>query len=280
LSCRRIQKAFGDRMVLSDIDLDITQGDRIALVGRNGAGKSTLANILTGSMDYDYGTIISSRQEFSIGYLRQTEAEPELFMKVLKMETEVNGEFQRLSSHLGINQLKNCSGERIQKLSGGEKTKIALARVWAAHPELLILDEPTNHMDYQGINFLISELSAYKGAAIIISHDRYFLDHTVSKIAELDNGKLKITAGTCSQKGEIRRCGNLLAILIKTVQYLINRTITANSDYMLIPFLYCLTSDLGGFSHLAGIRNMVASNPLTFQHDFGVFPTFHRPAAS
>jgi macrolide transport system ATP-binding/permease protein len=205
LSCRRIQKAFGDRMVLSDIDLDITQGDRIALVGRNGAGKSTLANILTGSMDYDYGTIISSRQEFSIGYLRQTEAEPELFMKVLKMETEVNGEFQRLSSHLGINQLKNCSGERIQKLSGGEKTKIALARVWAAHPELLILDEPTNHMDYQGINFLISELSAYKGAAIIISHDRYFLDHTVSKIAELDNGKLKIYPGNYSAYREIRQ---------------------------------------------------------------------------
>jgi macrolide transport system ATP-binding/permease protein len=205
LSCRRIQKVFGDRMVLSDIDLDITQGDRIALVGRNGAGKSTLANILTGSMDYDYGTIISSRQEFSIGYLRQTEAEPELFMKVLKMETEVNGEFQRLSSHLGINQLKNCSGERIQKLSGGEKTKIALARVWAAHPELLILDEPTNHMDYQGINFLISELSAYKGAAIIISHDRYFLDHTVSKIAELDNGKLKIYPGNYSAYREIRQ---------------------------------------------------------------------------
>ncbi|MGI6422766.1 MAG: ribosomal protection-like ABC-F family protein [Syntrophomonadaceae bacterium] len=205
MSCRRIQKAFGDRMVLSDIDLDITQGDRIALVGRNGAGKSTLANILTGSMDYDYGTIISSRQEFSIGYLRQTEAEPELFMKVLKMETEVNGEFQRLSSHLGINQLKNCSGERIQKLSGGEKTKIALARVWAAHPELLILDEPTNHMDYQGINFLISELSAYKGAAIIISHDRYFLDHTVSKIAELDNGKLKIYPGNYSAYREIRQ---------------------------------------------------------------------------
>jgi macrolide transport system ATP-binding/permease protein len=178
--------------------MDIGKGDRIGLVGRNGAGKTTLANILTGSLDFDDGTIICTRQQFNIGYLRQTEAEPELFLNVLNMETEVNGEFQRLSSHLGINQLKNWSGDRMQKLSGGEKTKIALTRVWSAHPELLILDEPTNHMDYQGISFLISELSAYKGAAIIISHDRYFLDRTISKIAEIDNGKLKMYPGNYS----------------------------------------------------------------------------------
>lgn len=205
LSCRRIKKSFGDRIVLNDIDLDIVQGDRIGLVGRNGAGKSTLVNIMAGSLDYDDGTIIYTRQQFNIGYLRQTEAEPELFLNVLNMETEVNGEFQRLSSHLGINQVKNWSGDRIQKLSGGEKTKIALARVWAAHPELLILDEPTNHMDYQGISFLISELAAYKGAAIIISHDRYFLDRTVSKIVEIDNGKLKMYPGNYSAYQESRQ---------------------------------------------------------------------------
>lgn len=192
-------------MILEDIDLDIAQGDRIGLVGRNGAGKTTLANILAGPLDYDYGTIIGTRQQFNIGYLRQTEAEPELFLNVLNMETEVNGEFQRLSSHLGIIRVKSWSGDRIQKLSGGEKTKIALARVWAAHPELLVLDEPTNHMDYQGISFLISELSAYKGAAIIISHDRYFLDRTVSKIAEIDNGKLKMYPGNYSAYQQTRQ---------------------------------------------------------------------------
>lgn len=192
-------------MVLKDIDLDIGQGDRIGLVGSNGAGKTTLANILTGLLDYDGGTIITTRQHVNIGYLRQTEAEPELFLNVLNMETEANGEFQRLTSHLGINRVKGWSGDRMLKLSGGEKTKIALARVWAANPELLILDEPTNHMDYQGISFLVSELSAYKGAAIIISHDRYFLDRTVTKIADIDKGNLKLYPGNYSGYWQTRQ---------------------------------------------------------------------------
>ena len=85
--------------------------------------------------------------------MRQTEAEPELFMKVVENGNRSQWRISTLVQPSGINQLKNCSGERIQKLSGGEKTKIALARVWAAHPELLILDEPTNHMDYQGSIF-------------------------------------------------------------------------------------------------------------------------------
>lgn len=198
MSCRSINKSFGDQMVLKGIDLDIGRGDRIGLVGRNGTGKTTLVNILTGCLDYDGGSIVTAGEQIKIGYLRQTQNEAELFSQV------VNGEFQRLTSYLGMNQVQEWSQERLQNLSGGEKTKIALAGILASAPDLLILDEPTNHMDYQGVNFLIAKLAAYPGAVVIISHDRYFLDQTVSKIAEIEKGTITLYPGNYSQYREAR----------------------------------------------------------------------------
>ncbi|NLN86039.1 MAG: ABC-F family ATP-binding cassette domain-containing protein, partial [Syntrophomonadaceae bacterium] len=84
-------------------------------------------------------------------------------------------------------------------------TKLALAGVWASRPDLIILDEPTNHMDYQGVKYLISELASYQGAVIIISHDRYFLDQTVAQIAELENGHIRIYKGNYSAYREAKR---------------------------------------------------------------------------
>ncbi len=205
LSCRGVKKGFGEQMVLNGINLDIGQGDRLGLVGRNGSGKTTLANILTGHIDYDEGHIITARRRLNIGYLRQTESSAEFLLHVRDSETEVNGEFQRLAGHLGMSRIMEWPQQRWQNLSGGEKTKLALARVWSSQPDLLILDEPTNHMDYQGVNYLISELSNYPGAAIIISHDRYFLDQTVSKIAAIEKGIIKIYPGNYSCYREARQ---------------------------------------------------------------------------
>lgn len=197
ISCRHIKKSFGDKVVLNGIDLDIQRGDRIGLVGKNGAGKSTLADILTGTCDYDEGSLISSRQSIKVGYLRQSE-DAALFGKVMINEVDMSGELQRLISHLGVDGLEDFSQERLLLLSGGEKTKLALAAVWAAQPDLAILDEPTNHMDHQGVEYLIQELQKFPGAVIIISHDRYFLDKTVTQIAEMENGSLKIFPGNYS----------------------------------------------------------------------------------
>lgn len=198
LSCRKVSKSFGDKLVLDDIDIDICHGEKIGLVGRNGAGKTTLANILTGNLDYDKGRIITARNKLNIGYLRQSKVEIEFYLNEINNEN-INQEFLRLTNRLGIRRIDKWSGEQLNNLSGGEKTKLALAAVWAAQPDLVILDEPTNHMDYQGIEFLIEELNNYAGAAIIISHDRYFLDQTVSQIAEIENGKLRLYKGnyTC-----------------------------------------------------------------------------------
>lgn len=205
LSCQKVKKVFGEQVVLNGVDLDIHRGDRIGLVGRNGSGKSTLANILSGNLEYDEGQIITPGQHVSIGYLRQTETQPELILQMINGETEMNGDFQRLASHLGMNQIKNWSGERLLNLSGGEKTKLALSKIWASQPDLIILDEPTNHLDYQGVTYLISELVRYQGAAIIISHDRYFLDRTVSQIAELEKGMVRMYMGNYSSYRETKQ---------------------------------------------------------------------------
>lgn len=204
ISCRDIKKSFADKVVLECVSIDISRGDKIGLVGRNGTGKSTLANILTGKLDYDRGSIITSRQHLKIGYLQQTESEAELQLSTLS-DTDIKGDFKRLASHLGIKQLADWPGDRWQNLSGGEKTKLALAKVWALQADLLILDEPTNHMDYEGIKYLIAQIADYSGTLMVISHDRYFLDQTVSKIAELEKGLIKIYPGNYSSYRETKQ---------------------------------------------------------------------------
>lgn len=204
VSIRKIKKSFGDKIVINGVDLDIDKRDRIGLVGRNGAGKSTLANILTGHEDQDEGQLITGRQGLKTGYLRQTETEPEVLIDLLA-NSDGEDSLPGLIRKLGLQRSEGWTAERMKNLSGGEKTKLALAQVWAAQPDLVILDEPTNHMDHQGVEFLISELAKYKGAAVIISHDRYFLDRTVTQIAALENGHLKLYSGNYSVYRQTRQ---------------------------------------------------------------------------
>jgi macrolide transport system ATP-binding/permease protein len=134
-------------------------GETIGLVGRNGAGKSTFVQILHGEMQADGGTMTRSRKRIKVGYLQQSAA-----------------------------QATGNDGERLDELSGGERTRQALTSIWAASPDMLILDEPTNHLDFLGVEWLIGELKAFSGSVLIISHDRYFLDRTVGRIIELEDG--------------------------------------------------------------------------------------------
>jgi macrolide transport system ATP-binding/permease protein len=202
ISCRSLKKSFGERIVLNGIDLDLWEGDRLGLVGSNGAGKTTLADIIAGYQDIDEGSVFMSYQPLNIGYLKQNQ--DELFFKDPDFHSQPDGELNRLAGNLGINQIRDWPADRLHNLSGGEKTKLALARILARNPELLILDEPTNHLDYQGVEVLIAELSRYQGTVIIISHDRYFLDRTVSKIGEISRGILKIYPGNYSDYRKIK----------------------------------------------------------------------------
>lgn len=186
-----LEMNFNLRKILDNISFEIKNGERIGLVGYNGTGKTTLANILTGKLTADKGFIEKSH-ELKIGYLTQSidYEGNELF--------SIEGDLLEHSSKLGLNKVSTWEEKRLNHLSGGEKLKLALSNVWASKPGFLILDEPTNHLDFKGIQWLIEELENFKGPVLIISHDRHFLDKTVTRIFEIENTKMNFFNGNYS----------------------------------------------------------------------------------
>jgi len=186
-----VEKSFHIQKVLKDINFDIKNGERIGLVGYNGTGKTTLANLIFGKLSPDKGRI-EKPSSFNIGYLSQSvDYEFSDFENTLGMG---NNLFHHASG-LGLNQVFDWKEERLSHLSGGEKLKLAISMVWASKPDFLILDEPTNHLDYKGIKWLIKEIEKFHGPILIISHDRHFLDQTVNRIFELENGEIQFYQG-------------------------------------------------------------------------------------
>ncbi|MBT2677929.1 ABC-F type ribosomal protection protein [Bacillus sp. ISL-35] len=196
MKIRGIQKSFNEKQIIQNAEFDIKQDSRIGLVGSNGAGKTTLANIINGEIHADKGTIEMFNGALKIGYLKQS-TDQALHETEDAYSLAENGLFHH-SSQLGLTKEVDLFNEEWTNLSGGEKLKLSLAGVWASRPELLILDEPTNHLDLQGVEWLIEELSAFKGAIVIISHDRYFLDRTITEVVEIEDGITKSFTGNYS----------------------------------------------------------------------------------
>lgn len=197
LKIRGLNKRFGTKAILQGIDLDIRDGDRIGLVGYNGAGKTTLANILYGKSSFDEGTIHFERKQVKIGYLLQSVEYSVNDFESFLSNGYGNGLLEQ-ASQLGLEKVQSWNGEKLGNLSGGERLKLALSHVLSSKPDFLILDEPTNHLDLKGMNWLVSALKSYSGAVLVISHDRYFLDRTVSRICELEDGCIKQYSGNYS----------------------------------------------------------------------------------
>lgn len=198
LQCRNIKKEFGIHEVLRSVTFNLEEGERTGLVGKNGAGKTTLANILAGSLQLDSGELLWHSKNVQIGYLRQSiYYTPDLLHELYRGQNGLAeaGDFLHMTSELGTTKVHKWEDERFASLSGGEKTKLALAQVWTSKPNLLILDEPTNHLDLQGVQWLIDELKNYPGTILAISHDRYFLDQTVSRIMEIEQGMIQEYSG-------------------------------------------------------------------------------------
>ncbi|WP_377891128.1 ribosomal protection-like ABC-F family protein [Alkalihalobacillus sp. R86527] len=187
ISVRNLKKAYEEKVLFEGVNLDIQHGERIGIVGANGTGKTSLANILTGYTNQDAG---SADVMGSVGYLQQSTE-----INRAGETIEVEGEFLKRTKELGI--LTDCTGSE-SYLSGGEKLKISLAKIWTSQPDILLLDEPTNHLDLKGIDWLISELSLFKGAVLIISHDRYFLDQIVDRILEIEDKEIHEYVGNYS----------------------------------------------------------------------------------
>lgn len=187
LQAKQVNKSFGNRDILKEISFDIRNCEKIGLVGWNGAGKTTMMKLLMGSVQPDSGSITRYPAEIKIGYLPQSTDYTINTDHELEEEAK---ELLRAASELGMSKSIIRDGAYLDTLSGGEKLKLALAKIWTQSPQLLCLDEPTNHLDMKGVTWLITELNKFAGAAIIISHDRYFLDQTVTKIYEMEECKL------------------------------------------------------------------------------------------
>lgn len=222
LSAENLTKSYGDRILFRNLTFGINRGDKVAIVGANGSGKTSLLSILAGAMPPDEG-IVSHRKDISIGYLDQ---QPDLNDALTVMEVVLAGESAQLDAvrayehalahndqaaleramsemekqeawdyesqirqilgELGIQDVEQLVGS----LSGGQRKRVALARVLIQNPDLLILDEPTNHLDLEAIEYLESFLNTNNGTLLMVSHDRYFLDRVCNQIAELDGGQL------------------------------------------------------------------------------------------
>jgi len=210
LSFKNIKKDFDNVEVLKDINLDIKKNKILGIVGRNGAGKSTLVDIIFGLSEKDEGKILFHQPEIKAAYLRQNGSyELNILCKTNSRKDKdiaLNHSMLKYTSELGLEKFYTWDNVRLDNLSGGERTKVSLANIWNFKPQLLILDEPTNNMDFKGVNWLLSELEKFNGSVIIISHDRYFLDKAVDEILEIEDGKSIIFEGNYSFYKEEKEC--------------------------------------------------------------------------
>jgi ABC transport system ATP-binding/permease protein len=181
-----------DRTLLESLSLTISSGDRIGVVGINGVGKTTLLRIIAGTLSPDSGTISRSR-DLRIGFLEQIPTLPAgTVRETLGSGWKVDAALDRLGM-LGEADVET------KNLSGGQLKRVALARVFSEDPDVLILDEPTNHLDLNAIQWLEQQVKSFKGAVVLVSHDRFLLDQVTTRMVEIDRGKTYIHAGGYSR---------------------------------------------------------------------------------
>ncbi len=194
LQVEGLTKSFGDRLLFSDVTFGIYQGDKIGLVAQNGAGKSTLMSILAGKESPDAGAVVF-RNDLKVGYLEQDpqfDSDATVIEAVIPPDAQAGEDWNiedRAASLLGSLGLRDLTA-KMETLSGGQRKRVAIAKVILSNPELLFLDEPTNHLDIGVIEWLEDYLSRKKIALLMVTHDRYFLDRVCSKIMEIDRSQL------------------------------------------------------------------------------------------
>ncbi|MBQ5558833.1 MAG: ABC-F family ATP-binding cassette domain-containing protein [Lachnospiraceae bacterium] len=194
LTAEKISKNFTDKVVLNQVSLGINENDKVGVIGVNGTGKSTLLKVLAGKEEPDEGRIVKGN-DVRVEYLAQT---PEfddrytLLDNVIRTHEHasagwnVEGEAKAMLGKLGIMEWD----KKPSQYSGGQRKRAALVRTLLTPADILILDEPTNHLDNAMAEWLEEYLNNFRGAFIMITHDRYFLDKVTNKIVEIDKGKL------------------------------------------------------------------------------------------
>ncbi len=245
----QVTKSYDPYLILDEVSLSIEHGDRIGLIGKNGTGKTTLIEIIAGVIEDFKGGITyakrlqigylsqepnleancSLRQEMFKVFQERRDLEDEMLLLSEKMVEDSNlldryarlqDQHERMGGYDYEHQTNRTLGGlgfrdsdfnlKVGILSGGQKSRAALAKLLLEDPDLLLLDEPTNHLDIKAIEWLENFLNTeYRGAVIIVSHDRYFLDRVARKTVELRNNKLKEYSGNYTKYLEIRRTEKL-----------------------------------------------------------------------
>lgn len=206
INIEHISKVFGEKQVFDGISCGIHQGDKIGIIGINGTGKTTLLKIIAGLEEPDQGQVIFQKG-LRVTYLPQSPKFPEHATVLSYVADGADGadwgresESKNALNRLGITD----HHEEIDHLSGGQKKRVALARTLVNPADVLILDEPTNHIDNEMAVWLEEYLNQWKGAIIMVTHDRYFLDRVTNKILEIDHGKLYSYTANYSQFLELK----------------------------------------------------------------------------
>lgn len=192
LNLEHISKIYGDKVIFDDISYGVQEGEKIGIIGINGTGKTTLLRIIAGLEEPDEGQVIT-QNGLHITYLPQHPQFPDketvlgyVTNGIQSEDRNAESEAKTVLNRLGIENHE----EEIAHLSGGQKKRIALARILVNPTDVLILDEPTNHLDNEMASWLEDYLKRFKGVVIMVTHDRYFLDRVTNKILEISHGKL------------------------------------------------------------------------------------------
>lgn len=197
-SLENVNKAYGEKVILQNSTAIIERGDKIALIGANGKGKSTLLRIIAGDENVDGERKLGHNVNFSFFAQHQMES--------LHLEETLLEELKYADGGKSETELRSVLGcflfngedvfKKIKVLSGGEKSRVALAKVLISEANFLLLDEPTNHLDMQSVNILIQALDQYEGTYVVVSHDRHFVSQVANKIWYIEDYEIKEYPGT------------------------------------------------------------------------------------
>lgn len=209
LTIDKITKAYTDKILFKEISFGIQEGDKIGIIGVNGTGKSTLLKIIAGIEEADTGDVTTGRN-IKIEYLAQQpefDTSKNILENVMLQDQDSHekdwnkeADAKSMLDKLGINDYDG----RVDVLSGGQRKRLALVRAILNPADILVLDEPTNHLDNDMAEWLENYLRQYRGAIIMVTHDRYFLDKVTNRIVEIDNGNLYSYAGGYSSFLELK----------------------------------------------------------------------------